>query len=407
MALPADLTSPSIEQTHASATALEGTSVEIVPVTDKATLRRFIRVPFAVHEHDRAWIPPLLMEREQAFSPKHNEFVRRAEVRFWLARRNGRDVGRISAQIDPLARQPGSDPVGHFGCLSASDDPEVFAALLATAEGFLKSRGIRRASGPYTLSINEETGLLVDGFDTPPMLLMPHDLPYAAGRLEALGYRKEKDVYAYLLDMQAPLSPRARGMLERPLPASVKLRQLDFSDYANEIRRMVDIFNDAWSGNWGFVPLTETETDEMATRMKVLLDKRLVLFAELDGEAVGFIVVLPNVNEAARDLKGRLLPFGWAKLLWRLKVSKVKSARVPLMGVRRRLAGTVLGSAIPLQLIGAVLPANAAFGFRSIELSWILEDNLPMRHILERLGARAYKTYRLYGKPLGETGSKA
>ncbi len=380
--------------------------VEIIPVTDKAMLRRFIRVPFAVHRNDRAWIPPLLMEREQAFSPKHNEFLRRAEVRFWLARRAGRDVGRISAQLDPLASRDGKDPVGHFGCLSAIDDPEVFAALLGTAESFLRSRGVRHACGPFTLSINEETGLLVEGFDTPPMLLMGHDPPYAGGRIEALGYRKEKDVYAYLLDMQAPLSRSARSMLERPLASSVRLRRLDFSDYKNEIRRMVDIFNDAWSGNWGFVPLTETETDEMAQRMRILLDERLVWFAEADGEAVGFIVVLPNVNEAARDLAGRLLPFGWAKLLWRLKVRGVRSGRVPLMGVRRRLAGTVLGSAIPLQLIGAVLPANAAFGFRWIELSWILEDNLPMRRILERLGARAYKTYRLYGRRLSETDSK-
>jgi len=382
-------------------------SLEVIPVTDKALLRRFIRVPFAVHGDDAAWIAPLLIEREQAFSPKHNEFVRRAEVQFWLARRDGRDVGRISAQIDPLARQGGNEPVGHFGSLSASDDPEVFAALLATAESFLSSRGVSRAYGPFTLSINEETGLLVEGFDTQPMLLMGHDRPYVAGRLEALGYRKEKDVHAFLLDMQAPLSRSARSMLERPLASSVRLRRLNFKDYANEIRRMVDIFNDAWSGNWGFVPLTETETDEMAQRMRILLDERLVWFAELNGEAVGFIVVLPNVNEAARDLGGRLFPFGWAKLLWRLKVRGVKSARVPLMGVRRRLAGTVLGSAIPLQLIGAVLPAHAAFGFRWIELSWILEDNLPMRRILERLGARAYKTYRVYGKQLTETGSKA
>ena len=375
-------------------------TLEIVPATDKATLRRFIRVPFEVHKDDRAWIPPLLMEREQAFSPKHNEFLRRAEVRFWLARRDGRDVGRVSAQIDPLARQNGNDPLGHFGSLSASDDPEVFAALLKTAERFLKSRGIARVCGPFTLSINEETGLLIEGFDTPPMLLMGHDPPYAASRLEALGYRKEKDLYAYLLDLEVPLSDAARRMLERPLPGRVRLRRLDFSDYANEIRRVVDIYNDAWSGNWGFVPLTEAETDEMAKRMRVLLDERLVWFAEIDGEAVGFIVVLPNVNEAARDLLGRLFPLGWAKLLWRLKVSGVKSARVPLMGVRRRFAETVLGSAIPLQLIGAVLPAKDAFGFRWIELSWILEDNRPMRHILERLGARAYKTYRLYGKPL-------
>jgi hypothetical protein len=233
------------------------------------------------------------------------------------------------------------------------------------------------------------------------MLLMPHDPAYAAGRIEALGYRKAKDVYAYLLDTQAPLSPSARSMLERPLASSVRMRRLNFKDYKGEIRRMVDIFNDAWSGNWGFVPLTEEETDEMATRMRMLLDERLVWFAEVDGEAVAFIVVLPNINEAVRDLNGRLLPFGWAKLLWRLKVSGVRSARVPLMGVRRSLAGTLIGSALPLQLIGAVMPAHAAFGFRSIELSWILEDNLPMRRILERLGASAYKTYRVYERTLG------
>ncbi len=393
-------------------TTADTTAIEIVPVTDGATLQRFIRVPFAVHQSDAAWVPPLNMERKQALTPKDNEYLRRAEARFWIARRGGRDVGRISAQIDPLAQRDGAGSngaglVGHFGCLSALDDPEVFAALLATAEEFLRSRGVTRALGPFTLSINEETGLLVDGFDTPPMLLMGHDPVYAAGRLEALGYRKEKDVHAYLLDTQAPFSRTARGMLERTLPGSVKMRRLNFADYANEIRRMVDIYNDAWSGNWGFVPLTEPEADEMAKRMRILLDERLVWFAEMDGRAVAFIVVLPNVNEAVRDLGGRLLPFGWAKLLWRLKVRGVKSARVPLMGVRRSLAGTMIGSAIPLQLIGAVLPANAVFGFRWIELSWILEDNLPMRRILERLGARAYKTYRVYGKALGQGGTPA
>jgi hypothetical protein len=375
-------------------------TIEIVPVTDGAMLRRFIRVPFAVHEHDSAWVPPLLMEREEAFSRKHNPFLRRAEVRFWLARRDGRDVGRITAQIDPLAQRSSDGRVGHFGCLSVEDNPEVFAALLNTAEDFLKSRGVTHVQGPFSLSINEETGLLVEGFETPPMLLMGHDPVYAAARLEALGYRKERDVYAYLLDMETPLSSSARRMLELPLPASVTMRRLNFKDYSNEIRRIVDIYNDAWSGNWGFVPLTEPEGEAMAKQMRMLLDDRLVWFAEADGQAVAFIVALPNINEAVRDLDGRLFPFGWAKLLWRLKTRRVKSARVPLMGVRRSLSGTLIGSAIPLQLIGSVLPANAAFGFRWIELSWILEDNLPMRRILERLGARAYKTYRVYGKGL-------
>ncbi len=375
-------------------------TIEIVPVTDKAMLHRFIRVPFAVHEHDSAWVPPLMMEREEAFSPKTNPFLRRAEVRYWLARRDGRDVGRITAQIDPLAQQGDDGRVGHFGCLSAENDPEVFAALLKTAEDFLRSQGVTHVRGPFSLSINEETGLLVDGFDTPPMLLMPHDPTYAAAQLEASGYQKAKDVYAYLLDMETPLPESARRMLERPLPGSVTMRRMDFSDYANEIRRIVDIYNDAWSGNWGFVPLTEPEGEAMAKQMKLLLDKRLVWFAEVDGQAVAFIVALPNINEAIRDLDGQLFPFGWAKLLWRLKWQGIKSARVPLFGVRRSLSGTLIGSAIPLQLIGSILPANADFGFRWLELSWILEDNLPMRRILERLGARAYKTYRVYGKVL-------
>jgi len=373
-------------------------TIEILAVSDKAMLRRFIRVPSEVHKHDAAWITPLMMEREEAFSPKDNEFLRRAEVRFWIARRDGRDVGRISAQIDPLAQRTDAERIGHFGCLSAENDPAVFAALVGTAEDFLKSRDVTHVRGPFSLSINEETGLLVDGFSTPPMLLMGHDPDYAAAQLESLGYQKEKDVYAYLLDMEVPMSASARRMLGRPLPPSVKMRRLNFKDYANDIRKMVDIYNDAWSGNWGFVPLTEAEADELAKRMRMLLDDRLVWFAELNGEAVAFIVLLPNINEAIRDLDGRLLPFGWAKLLWRLKSHRVKTARVPLMGMRRSLSGSLIGSALPLQLIAAILPAPAIFGFRAIELSWILEDNLPMRRILERIGARAYKTYRIFGK---------
>jgi hypothetical protein len=379
-------------------------TIEIVPVTDKAMLRRFIRVPFAVHEHDKAWSPPLLMEREEAFSPKTNPFLRRAEVRFWLARRDGRDVGRVTAQIDPLVKQGADVRVGHFGCLSAEDDPETFAALLRTAEDFLMSRGVTHVQGPFSLCINEETGLLVDGFDTPPMLLMGHDPVYAAARLEALGYRKEKDVYAYLLDREAPLPSAARRILERPLPASITIRPLNFKDYANDIRKMVDIYNDAWSGNWGFVPITEPEGEAMAKQMRMLLDDRLVFFAEADGQAVAFMVTLPNINEAVRDLDGRLFPFGWAKLLWRLKMNRVKSGRVPLMGVRRSLSGTLAGSMIPLKLIGASFPGAAARGLRSIELSWILEDNKPMRHIVEQLGTRVYKTYRIYGKRLPSPG---
>jgi hypothetical protein len=376
-------------------------TIEIVQVTDKATMGRFIRVPFLVHKNDKMWVPPLISEREEAFDPAKNELVRRSEVRFWIARRDGRDVGRISAQIDPLAQKEGTDPTGQFGALSAIDDPEVFAALFKTAEEFLVSRGVRHVQGPFTLSINEETGLLVEGFDTPPMMMMGHDPVYEAAHIEAAGYKGEGDVFAYLLDMDLPLSRSAQNMLDRPLASSVTMRRLNLKDYDNEIRRIVDIFNDAWSGNDGFVPMTEAETDELATRIKLLLNERLVWFAEMNGEPVAFIVTLPNINEAIRDLNGKLFPFGVLKLLWRLKVRGLKSARVPLMGVRRKLAGTVIGSALPLQLIGAIWPGVKKLGFRWVELSWILENNRPMRSILERLGAKSYKTYRIYGKTLG------
>jgi hypothetical protein len=373
-------------------------TVEIVQVTDKATMKRFIRVPFLVHKDDKSFVPPLISEREEAFDPAKNELVRRSEVRFWIARRDSRDIGRISAQIDPLAQKEGSAPYGQFGCLSAIDDREVFTALFKTAEDFLRGRGIRRIQGPFTLSINEETGLLIDGFDTPPMMMMGHDPVYEAAEIEAAGYAPEGDVFAYLLDMDQPLSRSASNMLNRPLASAVTMRRLNLKDYNNEIRRIVDIFNDAWSGNEGFVPMTEAETDELATRIKLLLDERLVWFAELNGEPVAFIVTLPNINEAIRDLNGHLFPFGVLKLLWRLKVKGLKSARVPLMGVRRSLAGTVIGSALPLQLIGAIWPGVKKLGFRWVELSWILENNRPMRSILERLGAKPYKTYRIYGK---------
>ena len=376
-------------------------TIEIVPVADKATMKRFIRVPFLVHREDKAWVPPLISEREEAFDPAKNELVRRSEVRFWIARRDGQDVGRISAQIDPLAQKAGSPSYGQFGALSAIDDPAVFAALFKTAEAFLREKGIQHVQGPFTLSINEETGLLIDGFDTPPMMMMGHDPAYEAAHIEAAGYGREGDVLAYLLDMDLPLSKSASNMLNRPLASAVTMRQLNLKDYDNEIRRVVDIFNDAWSGNEGFVPMTQAETDELATRIKLLLDERLVWFAEMNGEPVAFIVTLPNVNEAIRDLNGKLFPFGVVKLLWRLKVRGLKSARVPLMGVRRKLAGTVIGSALPMQLIGAIWPGVKKLGFRWVELSWILENNRPMRSILERLGAKPYKTYRIYGKTLG------
>ena len=374
--------------------------IEIVPVSGKADLDRFIRVPFALHADDPNWVPPLLMERHEALSPAKNPYFQHAEVQMWIARRGGRDVGRISAQVDRLSLEAHKDQTGHFGMLAAEDDPAVFAALLGTAEDWLRARGMRRVLGPFNLSINEEMGVLVEGFEKPPMLLMGHDRPYVSRRLEEQGYGKEKDVIAYLYDIAKELPPGPRAMLKRRLPEGVTLRTLSMKRYAEDIRALTEVFNDAWAGNWGFVPLTEAEIQHMANAMKPLIDERLVWFVEVEGEPAAFGVCLPNINEAIRDLDGRLLPFGWAKLLWRLKVKGVKTGRVPLMGVRRKFAGSHRGQLLPFLLIDAVDQAAKKQGYTHYELSWILEDNMPMRRICEASDAQIYKTYRLYSKAL-------
>jgi hypothetical protein len=373
--------------------------IEIIPVQGRALLDRFIRLPERLHKDDPNYIAPLHMERREALTAK-NPFFGHAEVQFWLARKDGRDVGRISAQIDHEAQALRPDAPGMFGMIAAENDPAIFKALLETAENWLRARGMKQRQGPLNLNINEETGLLVAGFDTPPMLLMGHDQPYIAGRLEELGLRKAKDVFAYLYDITQELPASVRRLLARPLPPELVVRRIDFKRYNEEIRTITSIFNDAWANNWGFVPLTEIETDYLAKSLKPLLDPRLVSVVERNGEPVGFLVGLPNLNEAIQGLDGKLLPFGWAKLLWRLKVKGVKTARVPLMGVRRSAAQDIIGSLLPFLMVDAVRKEAVKMGFTHIELSWILEDNLPMRRMNESLGAKAYKTYRVYEKTL-------
>lgn len=376
-------------------------AVEIVPVSAAAAMERFIRLPEQLLRDDPNFVPPLRIERRMAFSTRKNPYFRHAEAAFWLAQRGGRVVGRISAQQDRLS-PPMADgsPAGHFGLLLAEDDAEVHAALLRAAEAWCAARGVKRITGPFSLSINEESGLLVAGFDTPPMLMMPHDPPHTVRHLEALGYGREKDLLAYRVETAAPPSAAAAQLVGRGLPPGVVLRPIRMGEMRQEVARLVGIFNDAWAGNWGFVPITQDEVDAMATALKPLLREKLVWFAEVGGEAVAFAVCLPNLNEAIRDLGGKLLPLGWAKLLWRLKGQRIHTARVPLMGVKRSLAKGMLGRVLPLFIVDALRREARAQGIRTIEMSWVLEDNLPMRRLAEAVGGEAYKTYRVFGKDL-------
>jgi hypothetical protein len=371
-------------------------AIEIIPVSTPAELDRFIKLPLRLYAGDPAFVAPLVLERQEALSPAKNPYFQHAEAQFWLARRGGRDVGRISAQIDRLVTDP---DVGHFGMIVAEDDGAVFAALFAAAENWLRSRGKLRVMGPFNLSINEETGLLIDGFDTPPVMLMGHDPRYAGPHIEALGYAKAKDLIAYMYDMDHELPAAARRKLDSRKATALTVRHLDKQRYLEEFDTVTAIFNDAWSQNWGFIAFTEAEIKHMAKSLKMLIDPECVAIVEMNGEAIGFGIALPNLNELIADFGGHLLPFNWLKLMYRLRRG-TRTARVPLMGIRRSCSTSFAGGLAPFIVIDALRNALRAKGVKQVELSWILEDNRPMRHVIEALGANPYKTYRVYEKTL-------
>jgi len=361
-------------------------------------LRDFLRLPLALYAGDPNWIAPLDLEQRQRYSKK-NPFFQHARWCGWIAYRGQRAVGRISAQIDELHLERYGDATGHFGSLEAENDPELFAALFEAAQQWLRSEGMQRVTGPFNLSLNEECGLLVEGLDTPACIMMGHARPFYGRQIEALGFDKAKDLLAYRIapDFEAP---RVMRTLAERASERVRVRPLNRKALASELRLLRDIFNDAWSENWGFVPFTEAEFSEVGKAMTLLLDDDFVQIAEVDGEAAAMIIALPNVNEAIRDLNGRLFPFGWSKLLWRLKVRHPRSGRIPLMGVRKKYQHSRLGPTLAFMVIDALRGPVIRRGIREVEMSWILEDNAGMRNIIESLGGIAYKRYRLYEKNL-------
>lgn len=367
-------------------------------VTSRQELDTFILFPQTLYGDDPHWVCPLYFEQKERFSKK-NPYFEHARWRAWLVYRDGHPVGRISAQIDQLHQEKYQDKTGHFGLLEAVDDPEVFLALFSAAENWLKAEGMQRVTGPFNLSINEECGLLIKGFDTPPRIMMVHGRPYYGQAVETAGYQKAVDLLAY---HQHPdfVVPKIMQRLVKRLTARVNIRPLNRKQLKQELELLRDIFNEAWSENWGSVPMTEAEFTEIGKVMSLLINDDFVQIAEVDGEAAAMIICLPNVNEAITDLNGKLLPFGWLKLLWRLKVRYPKSARIPLMGVRRKYHHTLFGPALSYMITDALRYPVLARGMREMEMSWILENNSGMRNIIESLGGVAYKTYRLYEKAL-------
>lgn len=379
-------------------------AVEVVPVDSRALWRAFHDLPANLYKADPHWVPPLRLERRLHFSPAHNPFFKHARAAFWLARRDGVPVGRITAQIDELHLRQHGDATGHFGFIEAIDDAEVFAALLATAERWLADNGMRRVLGPVSFSMWDEPGLLVDGFDSPPNVMMGHALPYYQQRIAALGYAPAQDLLAYSYDNHAPLPDKLGRLVER----ARQKRDFVFRPIAADRRRQTadiaairDVLNDAWAENWGFVPITEAEVADIAVMFRYLLEPDALVIAEYAGEVAGVGMMLPNLNELIADLGGKLLPFGFLKLYWRLKTHRARSGRLALLGVRRKWWDSPMGAIMALMIIEQAKASNFARGVRTAELSWILDSNVRIKAVLAEVGATVSKRYRIYEKTLG------
>jgi hypothetical protein len=367
----------------------------------KADKFDFLRVPFSVYADDPNWVAPLFVERMEHLDINKNPYFKHAEAQLFIAERNGKPVGRISAQIDRLHLERYKDACGNFGFLDAHDDPEIFKALFGAGENWLRQKGMKRARGPFSFSINDESGLLIDGFDTPPNMMMGHARAYFAGHVEANGFTKAKDLFAYTRDLKKPFTPTLLKIYERAAKSGdIKIRPLNKSDMKNEIQIIMSIFNDAWSNNWGYVPFTQEELQLLAKNLKLLVHSQSVQIASYRGENAAFIVAMPNLNEWFKGLNGKLLPYGLPRLIGKLITKRAQSFRVPLMGVLKKYQDGSLGAVLSIGVIKAIYDFHVQRGAESVELSWILEDNSRIRHIIESFESHISKTYRVYEKQL-------
>jgi hypothetical protein len=379
---------------------------QILAVTDAAGRRAFIDYAFAHYAGDPNWVPPLRHEARAMVTPAKNAWFTHAEQQLFLAKRGGRSVGRIAAHVDRLAlEQPaaqGFGPgTGFWGFLEA-EDQETAHALIAAAENWLRGKGMTRAVGPISSSVWEEPGLLIQGHDHPPTVMMGHQDARYQGWIEAAGYQGAKDLLTYELDITVPFPP----LVERIIAAGeknarIRVRKVDKSRFAEEAAIILRILNDAWSDNWGFVPLTDPEIEEVGKKLKPIVYEDLIYIAEVEGEPVAFMITLPDLNEALKPLNGSLLPFGWAKLLLWLRNPKARTMRVPLMGVVKRLQASRLASQLAFMMIEYSRSAAVArYGASRGEIGWILEDNQGMVAIADTLGAKVNKIYRIYSRQL-------
>jgi GNAT superfamily N-acetyltransferase len=363
-------------------------------------MTRFIKLPFRIHKDHPQWVPPLILDRRQHLSRKKNPYFEHAEAEYFLAWRDGRPVGRISAQVDQRWDEYQGGRDGMFGFFECEEDPEAAAALFEAAAGWLRDRGRDRIIGPMDFTTNDECGLLVDGFDADVMILEPWHPPYYTDLVEAQGMAKAKDLWMWKLEMGAlkegnefhPMIHAAAEKVENE--HRVTIRSMDKSKLEREVRLFMEVYNLAWGHNWGFVPVTDAEASFQAKNLKPVLDEKWAFIAERDGEVLGAALTLPDINQVLAKMKGRLLPFGWWHFLTgRRKIDRV---RVFALGVKPEYQHLGIAASFYLRHVDTTSPDGVMWG----HTGWILETNVPMNRAMEGMGGEVIKTYRIYEKQL-------
>ncbi len=366
--------------------------IEIIPVTGAGKLREFIRLPWKIYRGDRYWVPPLILDQKKLLDKKKHPFFLHSTADFFLARRNGEYVGRIAAILNNNHNKFHHEKIAFFGFFESSNDPEVAQALLETAAQWAREKGMNVLRGPASYSTNETCGLLVEGFDSSPAILMAYNPRYYVDLIEGAGFKKAMDLYAWWMTKEGGINHKILRVGEKVLQEQgLVLRNIDLKNFWGEVKLIKRIYNDAWSNNWGFVPMTDEEFEFLAKDLKPVVNPHLVMIVEKEGEAVGFSLSLPDLNRALKKINGRLLPFGIFKVMYHAR--KIHTVRVLTLGVVRRLQ-TVSGIGAALYMETFRRPVAA--GFDSGEFSWTLENNDLINRGMKLLGAKVYKRYRIY-----------
>ena len=368
--------------------------ITVREVSTKRDLQQFIRLPWMIYKGVEQWVPPLLSEEKKLFDPGRYPFYRHAIVKLFLAEKNGKPVGRIAGIVNFQHNKFHNDRVGFFGFFESIDEQEVATALFDKVAEFLRSQERDTMRGPMNFSTNETCGLLIEGYELPPFVMMPYNPPYYKELIERYGFSKAKDLYAYYITRESVSLSIFKLAEEIKRRTGVTLRAFNRRHFQQEVERIREIYNSAWEKNWGFVPMTDDEFYFMAEQMKRIADPRLCIIAEHKGRPVGFMLNLPNINLLLKKMNGHLLPFGI--FIWIFGLRRIKQIRTITFGIIREFRRR----GVDILFYSRLYELSQELGLETGEMSWILEDNYLMCRGLERANAKRYKTYRIYDYPL-------